>query len=92
METFTVEPCASAKAFDIVIKDKKIDIKKAERVIEKIGKVAAATEVVLIGVLDSRPLTIYASGRIMIKECNKKDADKIGKKIIDSLEKNGCII
>lgn len=92
METFTVEPCASAKAFDIVIKGKKIDIKKAENVLEKIGKVAAVTEVVLLGTVNSKPVTVYASGRIMIKNCTKKDADEIGKKLISHLEKNRCIM
>ncbi len=92
METCTVEPCASAKAFDIVIKGKKIDIGKAEKAFEKIGKVAAATPVVLVGTLNSRPITVYASGRAMIKDVSKKEAEEIGKRLVDVLERNGCII
>ncbi|MDO8554329.1 MAG: hypothetical protein Q7S22_05955 [Candidatus Micrarchaeota archaeon] len=92
MNTITIEPCASAKAFDIVIKDKKIDIRKAEKIIDKIGRVAAATEVVLLGTLDAKPVTVYASGRVMIKECTRKEADKIGNKLIDALEKGKAIL
>lgn len=91
MQTFTIEPCPSAKAFEIFLKHKRIDLSKAEKTLGKIGKTGATSAVVLLGMVDGKPVSIYASGRIMIKETTRQESEKISKKLMAALEKGECI-
>ncbi len=79
---FIVEPCASAKAFEIKF-GRAIDIKKAAQALEKNATLISAAPVIILCVIDKKPVSIYASGRAMVKEATEKET----KKIAEFLEK-----
>ncbi len=74
----TVEPCASSKAYEIRFGNK-IDMKKAEQALGKM--VLSAMEVVLLCKINGKPVSIYASGRAMIKEVSPEEAKAISRKL-----------
>lgn len=79
----TVEPCASAKAYEIKFTKKKIDINKAK---EALGDaVLSAMPVVLLCQINGKAVSIYASGRAMIKETNKKESEEIARILEEKL-------
>src|SRR3989338_3460192 len=79
---YTVEPCASSNAYEIKLLDKKIILDRAG-----IGETIAKTPAVLLVKFENCSLSIYASGRIMIKGIGKEkaNADSISEKIISEL-------
>lgn len=82
VEFCTVEPCASAKAYEIKF-TKKININKAR---EALGDaVLSSMPVVLLCKIRGKPVSIYASGRAMIKEANAQEADAIAKILSEKL-------
>jgi|GEM_PF-3425865 TATA-box binding protein (TBP) (component of TFIID and TFIIIB) len=84
---YIVEPCASSNAYEIKFKGKTINLDKVE-----FGMTLAKTPVILVSVFEKCSLTIYSSGRIMIKGLNSKiDADKLAEKVVFSLQKTGAI-
>jgi len=86
---YTVEPCVSSKAYEIKLRDKKINLDRAN-----IGEIIAKTMVVLLVKFEGYALSIYASGRIMIKGIGKEkaNADSISEKIVSALEKCGALV
>lgn len=84
---YVVEPCASSKAFEIKFKEKKIDLKKAEAV----GNVMASTPVVLVAKFEEAAISIYASGRIMMKGVGGSAARILAKKLVSLLENSGAL-
>lgn len=73
---FLLEPCKSANGLEIKFKNKHLDLPKISGFIEKKGGVCGpSTLVVLLAKLDDFELSIYASGRIMVKSKSiSKDA------------------
>ncbi|MEK6979240.1 MAG: hypothetical protein AABW86_03380 [Candidatus Micrarchaeota archaeon] len=86
---YTVEPCASSNAYEIKLRDKKINLDHVN-----IGETIAKTPAVLVSKFENCSLSIYASGRIMIKGIGKEkaNADSISEKIISELECSGALI
>lgn len=82
----TVEPCASSNAFEIKFKGGKIDLDKVN-----LGEVLAKTPAVLICKFQGKGISIYGSGRIMIKGINKNEADKFSEEIVSSLRASGAL-
>ncbi|MFA6530446.1 MAG: hypothetical protein WCT31_01855 [Candidatus Micrarchaeia archaeon] len=82
----TVEPCASSNAFEIKFKSGKIDLNRVA-----LGEVLAKTPAVLICKFEGKGISIYASGRIMIKGINKQEADKFSEEIVSSLRASGAL-
>jgi ribonuclease HIII len=85
---YVVEPCASSKAFEIKFKDKKLDLKKAELV----GNVLATTPAVLVAKFEDAAISIYASGRIMMKGVEGKKAEQLANKLVALLQQAGAIL
>lgn len=85
---YTVEPCASSNAYEIKLRDKKINLDLVE-----IGETIAKTPAVLVTRFANCSLSIYASGRIMIKGIGKEKgkADEVSEKIVFALEACGAI-
>jgi hypothetical protein len=93
MDFYTVEPCASSDAFEIKFKrDSRIDLVKAESVLSKKGEVLARTAVVLVFKADDYSASIYASGRVMLKNVTREQAEKLAGKLSSTLEKGGAFI
>lgn len=93
-EYFVVEPCATANAFEVRLKDRKLDLQKCEKALPKIGEVVGSTPVLLLAKIGSYSLSLYASGRMMIKgkKLDSKTAKKLAEKIFVALERSGAIL
>ncbi|MBU0532932.1 hypothetical protein KKB44_05565 [Candidatus Micrarchaeota archaeon] len=92
-EYFVVEPCATANGFEIKFK-KAINLVKAEEAISSLGKTIASSPIVLLAKIKNYSVSVYASGRIMIKSNTKmseKSAEQLAKKLSHAFEKEGAI-
>ncbi len=94
MEYSIEESCTSVDAHEVKFKSKKkIDLNKAKSAVPKIsGEVLAETPVVIMTKIDDKGVSIYASGRILIKDAEKGPSEEIAKKLVPALEKEGAII
>ncbi len=93
-EYFVVEPCTTSSGFEIKLKGKKINLKKAEAVFSKLGNVAASSPVVLLASIKDYSISVYASGRMLVKsekKLDKKSVTRLARQIVDGLEKGGSI-
>lgn len=90
-EYYIVDSCTSANAFEVKFKDKKLNLEIAQSALEKLGETAAKTPVVLLFKIGEYAVSVYASGRILIKNIEKEDAEKLAKKLVNALEKSGAI-
>ena len=93
MKYYVVEPCTTSNGFEIKLKEK-IDLQKAESIFSKSGEIVASSPVVLLIKLKHYSLSIYASGRMMVKsekKMKKEDIDKLALEIIPQLELGGAI-
>jgi len=90
---YKTEPCTSSDAFEIKFEEQvRIDLEKAAGALGSIGTVMAKTPVVLVLQSNNYNISVYASGRIMLKNVKKEEVDRLGKRIIDSLERGGALI
>jgi L-asparagine transporter-like permease len=93
MDFYTVEPCTTSDAFELKFKKNiKIDMDKAADVLKKIGDILAKTAVVLVLKTNSYNASIYATGRILMKNVNKEEAEKLGKDLAGALESGGAFV
>ena len=94
MEYSVEESCTSVDAHEVKFKSKKkIDLDKAKTAVPKIkGEVLAETPVVIMTKIDEKGVSIYASGRILIKDAEKGPSEEIAKKLVPALEKEGAIL
>lgn len=95
MKFFVVEPCASANAYEIKLRDRLLDLKKAEKALAGLGTVAAATPAVLLAKIGDYSISVYASGRLMVKgekRLKSKDVNELADRIMAALEKNGAVV
>lgn len=91
---FIIEPCASANGVEIKLKSNKIDLKIAEKILSKLGFTLPGS-VVLVCNIDEFSLTVYGSGRIMVKTDKKLVMPKVklfSEKIIKVLKEGGAIV
>ncbi len=91
---FVVEPCTTAKGIEIKLREKRIDLKKAEAALGRAGEVVASSPVVLLAKFKGLQLSIYGSGRIMVKGVKRtetKRVEKIARELLSELEKEGAI-
>lgn len=90
---YTIEPCATSDSFEIKFaKGAKIDIEKAAKALGRACQVLAKTPVVLVLKADDHSASVYASGRIMLKNVTREEAESIGRKYAAALEKGGAFI
>ncbi len=93
-EFYVIEPCATANGVEIKLKGRSIDLKKAEIALCGIGDVLGNSGVVLLAKVGGYSISVYGSGRLMVKGKRKpgaKAADALARKIIGALEKGGAI-
>lgn len=81
---FTIEPCASARAYEIKFKGA-IDLKKAEARLGRHYEVLASSPVMLMLKIGDNSVTLYGSGRALIKYVTKEKAEGIGRDIAGML-------
>lgn len=91
MDFYTVEPCITSDAFELKFEQRvKINLKKAAYVLKAIGEILAQTPVVLVLKTNSFNASIYSSGRIMMKNVDKREAEDLGRKLVDLIEEGGA--
>ena len=94
MEYSVDESCTSVDAHEVKFKKKVgIDLQKAKTAVQKIGgEVIAETPVVLMIKIIGKGVSIYASGRILVKDADKKISEDIAEKLVPALENEGAVI
>lgn len=93
-EYFVVEPCASSNGFEIKLRGKRIDMKKAEQAISGIGETKATSPIVMLALIKGYNVSVYASGRLMVKSeerLSQEDATALAKEIVTAFEEGGAI-
>ena len=81
---FTLEACNSARAYEIRFQEP-FDLQKLENSLSKNYDILASNSVMLMVNIDNSSVTIYSSGKIMIKHITKEKAHEIAEKIVDFL-------
>jgi len=81
---FTLEACNSARAYEIRFKEP-FDLQKLEKLLSKSYDILASNSVMLMINIDHSLVTMYSSGKIMIKHITKEKATEIAEKIISVL-------
>ena len=74
---YRLDQCATARSYEIKF-EKSIDIDKISANFETLSK----TNVVALLKINGKPVSLYASGRAMIKDVNKKEAEEIAEKLL----------
>lgn len=93
MDYRIIEACVSVDSYQVQFNKKaRLDLKKAAGSIEKIGQVLGETKVVLFSKIDGFGVSIYEDGRIIMKNLEKEEAEKLAKKIVDTLESAGAFL
>lgn len=89
---YVVEPCTTASGIEIKLK-KKIDLKKAEKAFSRHGEAAGSGGVVLLTEYKGYSISVYASGRMMVKgkKIDVKEGEQLAKELIPLLEAEGAI-
>lgn len=93
MKYFVVEPCTTSNSFEIKLKNKKLNLSKAGEIFS--GSIVASTPLFLLVKLDNRSISIYSSGRMMVKSTkrlNSKSVNVLADEIVKKLEKAGALI
>lgn len=91
MDYQLIDSCTSTNSFEVKLKDRKIDLGMAGPALRTLGEEAASTTVVLLFKIRGHAVSIYASGRMLIKETDKKTAEGLAKELVSALEKGGAI-
>jgi len=93
MDFYTVEPCTTSDAFEIkFVHQVKIDLKKAAVVLNRVGTVLADTPAVLVMKANDFNASIYASGRIMVKNATKEQVTALAMTLVKALEDGGAFV
>jgi len=82
---------------EIKLKDLKINMENAEAAFSSLGTVAGSSSVVMLAKVGKYTISVYASGRMMVKEdkttkSKKKEIDILAQKILRALETHDAII
>ena len=90
---YVVEPCKSSGGIEIKLKDKRINISKAEKAFSKHGEVAGSSPVVLLVGYKGYSISIYGSGRLMVKgkKIGLNKGEELAKELLSILEEGGAI-
>ena len=91
MDYVILSPCVTAKSRELRMRGK-IDLQKAEKELSKDCEIAAKTDVFLALTYREKPVTIYSSGKIIVKESEVEEAKGILKEVFSLLEKKGCLV
>ena len=88
MKYYVVEPCKSSGGFEIKLKEK-LDLAKARKSFSKLGEVVAESPVVLLVKIKDYTISVYGSGRMMVKSEKKirqGQIEELAKTIVSELE------
>ncbi|MEM4359003.1 MAG: hypothetical protein QXT45_00555 [Candidatus Bilamarchaeaceae archaeon] len=87
------EACVSLDSYELRFKRKpRIDLEKAAPVLEKIGEIFGRTKVIILAKVGEAAVSVYEDGRILLKNVDKKMAEKVGKLVVDAFERAGVFL
>ncbi|MCI0503932.1 hypothetical protein L0Y65_04435 [Candidatus Micrarchaeota archaeon] len=92
---FVIAPCTTANGVEIRLNGRRIDLARAGAAFAKLGEVAGSSPVVLLVKMGGYSISVYGSGRMMVKGERKptdKAAQDLAKKILSALEAEGALI
>ena len=92
---FVVEPCTTARGIEIKLKERRIDLMRAEAALAKAGEVIGSSPVVLLAKFKGLQISIYGSGRMMVKGVKRtetKRVEGIARELLAALEGEGAVI
>jgi hypothetical protein len=92
---FVVEPCTTAKGIEIKLKERRIDLAMAEKALSGTAEIVGSSPVVLLVKLKGYAISIYGSGRMMVKNVKRtqtKKVEALARMLLAALEKGGAII
>jgi hypothetical protein len=93
MDFKLAEACVSVDSYQLLYtKRVKIDMKKAVAALNKIGEVLGETKVVLLAKVASAGISAYEDGRVLVKNVDKTEAERVGRQVTDALEAEGAFI
>lgn len=87
-----VDSCTGTNSFEVRLGKRKIDLARAGAALSCIGEEAAKTPVVLLFKVGGRAVSVYASGRMLIKGADRKAAEKMAGQLVSALENGGAIV
>ncbi len=91
MEYVILSPCTTAKSRELRMRGK-IDLAKAEESLSKDHDITGRTEVFLAFAYKGKPITLYSSGKIVVKEAESEEAKALLKEVLALLEGRGCLV
>ena len=92
---FVIEPCSTSDALEVKLKGKRIDLRKAGEALSHIGTVAGGTPIVLLSKIRNYSVSVYASGRMIVKgeeKPQKREVKKLTYEMLSVLEKHHAIM
>ncbi|MBN2478008.1 hypothetical protein JXB01_01835 [Candidatus Micrarchaeota archaeon] len=81
-----LDVCTSSKSFQARFKKKDLDFNELEKKISGIGRVMAKTDVVMLLQSGEGTISIYKSGKIIMKKFEKNNAESVSKKLIKIID------
>lgn len=91
MEYVILSPCTTAKTRELRMRGK-IDLEKAEKSLSPGHDITGRTEVFLSFAHKGKPVTLYSSGKIVVKEAESDEAKALLKEVFSLLEGRGCLV
>lgn len=95
IDYFVIEPCNTANALEIKLRGRRIDLPKAQKAFSTVGEVMATTPVVMLTKVKDYSISVYASGRMIVKgkkKLGKKEVEELAYGLLDALEKNNAVV
>jgi hypothetical protein len=91
---FVVEPCTTANGVEIKLERRKILLGKAAKALDGVCEVVASSPVVLLVKAGGLQISIYGSGRMMVKGVRRtetKRVEALARKLIAALERGEAL-
>jgi len=92
MDYSLVESCTSSKTYEIIVKNKRLKLEKVAEALSEVAEELAKTPRFALYKFKGRSISFFESGKIIIKEVEKKEAEEIAEKLLSILEKGGAFI
>lgn len=81
---YTVEPCGAKKTYEIVLPFS-LDLEDVKKKIHSFAEVIAEAPAILIFKYEGRAISLYKSGKFLLKGVNQEQAEKLADRLIEKL-------
>ena len=90
-EYLILSPCTTSRSMEMRTK-KKLDLNKAEKELSKDHEISANTSVFLSFMHNGKQITLYSSGKIVVKEIDSKEGKPLLVEVFNLLKDRGCFV